>query len=209
MGYIFFPRDLVWREIGRIAFPLYCYALVLAHQHTSSRSRHLVRLLLIALLSQIPYNLALDPAGWNVVFSLLLSGAVLLLLDKYRSPWIAVPVILGALVLMDRLPFDYNAYGLLLVLIFRYLRPKWLVPAHFALNLIFLFYYGWLVQLLSIIPTIFIAYTPALWRKIEGVRAPRLLWRSFYPVHLTILAVWKILQFGNGVSIDWRSLINI
>lgn len=63
IGYIFFPQDLEWRYIGRIAFPIYCYALVQGHLHTSSKLRYLLRLLAIAVIAQIPYNLALDPEG--------------------------------------------------------------------------------------------------------------------------------------------------
>ena len=209
IGYIFFPYDLAWRYIGRIAFPIYCYALVQGHIHTSSRLRYLRRLLLIALIAQIPYNLALDPGGWNVVFTLLLSAAVLALLDKLPKLWYGIPVVIIAVLIMDHLPLDYNAYGLLLVLIFRYTRSYWLVLAHFALNVFYLFYYYWLVQMASIAPTILIALTPAFWVFLEKRRLPRWVWWSFYPAHLAILAMVKILFFKEWVSIEWRSLFSV
>lgn len=209
IGAIFFPWDLNWRYVGRIAFPIYCYALVQGHIHTSSRPRYLRRLLWIALIAQVPYNLALDPAGWNVVFTLLLSAVVLLLLDKLPHLWLGVPLVIVAVILMDYLPLDYNAYGLLLVLIFRYTSSYWLVLAHFILNVFYLFYNGWLVQMLSIAPTIAIALTPGMWRQLEKRRIPRWIWWTFYPAHLAVLAVVKIFFFREGFFIDWRGLLTL
>lgn len=209
IGYIFFPGELAWRYVGRIAFPIYCYALVQGHIHTSSRARYLRRLLVIALITQIPYNLALDPGGWNVVFTLLLSALVLTLLDKLPNLWARIPVVIAAVVVMDHLPLDYNAYGLLLVLVFRYTRSYGLVLAHLVLNIFYLFYYNWLVQMASIVPTILIALTPAFWVLLERKRLPRWVWWSFYPAHLAVLALVKILFFQEWVSIEWRSLFSV
>lgn len=209
IGYIFFPEELGWRYIGRIAFPIYCYALVQGHIHTKSRPRYLRRLFLIAAIAQVPYNLALDPGGWNVVFTLLLSAIVLVILDKLPSLWLGIPVVLAAIYLMDYLPLDYNAYGLILVLIFRYARSYGLILGHFLLNGFYLFYSGWLVQMVSIVPTIFIALTPGVWGLLEKRRLPRWVWWSFYPAHLAVLAAVKILNSQEWVIIDWRSLLTL
>lgn len=209
IGYIFFPGELGWRYIGRIAFPIYCYALVQGHIHTSSRPKYLLRLLLIAVITQVPYNLALDPGGLNVVFTLLLSAIVLVVLDKLPNPWLGAPIVIAVCVFMEYFPLDYNAYGLLLVLIFRYARSYWLVLAHFLLNVFYLFYNGWLVQMVSIVPTLLIVIVPVFWTYLERRRLPRWVWWSFYPAHLACLAVVKFLVFKDWVHIDWRSLINL
>ncbi|MEK3794015.1 TraX family protein [Paenibacillus sp. FSL R7-0204] len=209
VGLIFFPGELAWRYVGRIAFPIYCYALAQGYIHTSSRPRYLRRLLVIAVLAQIPYNLAIHPGGWNVVFTLLISALVLALLDKLPNLWAGIPVVAAAVLLMDALPLDYNAYGLLLVLIFRYTRSYVLVLAHLALNVFYLFYYNWLVQMASIIPTVLIALTPGFWVLLEKRRLPRWVWWCFYPAHLTILALVKFLFFKEWVFIEWRSLFSV
>ncbi|MFE4711775.1 TraX family protein [Paenibacillus sp. NPDC056722] len=209
IGAIFFPGEMTWRYIGRIAFPIYCYALVQGHIHTSSRSKYVLRLLFIALLAQIPYNLALNPGGWNVVFTLLLSVLVLVVLDKLPSPWLGVPVVAAAVLLMEYYPLDYNAYGLLLVLIFRYTRSHGLVLAHLALNIFYLFYYGWLIQMASLVPTLAIVYAPAIWTTLQRRRVPRWVWWSFYPVHLAVLALVRGLVNDHWMPIGWMQLLKL
>ncbi|WP_410511576.1 TraX family protein [Paenibacillus sp. BR2-3] len=192
IGYIFFPQEMAWRYVGRIAFPIYCYGLVQGHLHTTSRSKYLLRLLLIAIISQLPYNLAINPEGLNVVITLLLAAVILAVLDRLPNPWLGLPIIAVASVLMDYFPVDYGAYGLLLVLIFRYTKSYAMVLAHLALNILYLFYNGWLIQMASIVPTIIIAWGPAFWQRLEKHRIPRWVWWSFYPAHLLVLAIVKI-----------------
>ena len=191
IGYIFFPKDMAWRYIGRIAFPIYCYALVQGHIHTSSTRKYLWRLLLIALIAQLPYNLALDPEGLNVVFTLLFSALILAILDRTRSLWLGFPLIAGACFMMDHFPMDYGAYGLILVLIYRYTKTYTMVFAHLGLNIFYLFYNGWLIQMASLLPTLMIAFGPVLWGQLEMRRVPRKIWWSFYPGHLIFLTVAK------------------
>lgn len=194
IGLVFFPEQEIWRIIGRIAFPLYVYALVQGYIRTSSRSRYIMRLGVIALLSQIPYQLALDSSGLNVVVSLLAGVFVLLILDRTESMLISVLIVALASFVMDFIPFDYGAYGLLLILIFRYAPVHLLVRWHFLLNILFLFLNGWVLQLWSILPTVIFVYGEVLWRRLELLRVRSWLWRSFYPVHLSLLAIlqwWK------------------
>lgn len=189
VGLLFFPGEVLWRIIGRIAFPIYAYALVQGHVHTSNYRKYAIRLFLIAVLSQIPYQLAFDTNGLNVVATLFASSLVLRMLDSAKPGPLSAVIIAGVCVIMEVLPFDYGAYGLLLVLIFKYAGPGKAVAMHLLLNLVYLFAYGWVIQLASILPTIVIAYGPGLWRKLEAWRLTRWVWRAFYPAHLAVLAL--------------------
>ena len=77
LGVSFFPDVPFLRMIGRIAFPLYCFFIVLGLTRTRNQKRYLQRLLIIALISQIPYNLVFPTLRLNVVFGLL-AGAMLI-----------------------------------------------------------------------------------------------------------------------------------
>ena len=49
----------IMRVVGRIAFPIYIFLLVEGFFHSSNRGRYLGRLLLFALLSELPFDIAL------------------------------------------------------------------------------------------------------------------------------------------------------
>ncbi len=67
----------IFRLIGRIAFPLYCFMLVEGFVHTRNVKKYIGRLLLLAVVSEIPFDLAIYHKAiyWdfnNVVWTLLL-----------------------------------------------------------------------------------------------------------------------------------------
>lgn len=120
IGAAFFPGELIWRIIGRIAFPIYAYALVRGIRHTTSYGKYILRLTIITVLSQFPYQIALSRNGVNVVATLLVSALLIRLLEHMRPGILSILLIAGCSLLVEIIPFDYGAYGLLLVLIFRY-----------------------------------------------------------------------------------------
>ncbi|MCP1312105.1 conjugal transfer protein TraX [Paenibacillus tyrfis] len=192
-GKIFFPDVILWQLIGRMAFPIYCYFIVIGYQRTSNLNKYFSRLFLLGLVSQIPYMLALRVQGINAIGTLFLSLAVLYALDQIKSKGLKAGIVILGGFLLEFLTFDYGSYGLLLVLIFRYTKGHKMVGAHYLLNIAFLFYKGWLLQLASVVISAVIAYTPSLIRWTERVRVPRWLWRSFYPAHFVFLFLLALL----------------
>jgi hypothetical protein len=186
LGIVFFKNELIWRLIGRLAFPIYAFCIVQGYKHTRDLKKYMVRLLIIAAISQLPFMLALDIMGFNAVATLLVCIIVLYLLDK-RKGLHMIPVVAVIGVMLEVLNFDYGVYGLILVLIFKYTKRGYMVLCHFLLNIIFAIYKGWATELLSIISTLFIVYAPWIYSAFDRVKVPRWLWRSFYPAHLTVI----------------------
>ena len=65
------------RLVGRVAFPLFAFMIAEGAAHTRDRRRYALRLLLLAVISEIPFDLVaggtwLFPADQNTVFTLLL-----------------------------------------------------------------------------------------------------------------------------------------
>nr|WP_020616881.1 TraX family protein [Paenibacillus daejeonensis] len=198
VGLVFFPGDPLWRIIGRLAFPLYTYALVLGFFHTSNMKRYMLRLTVIAVISQIPYQWALHSDDINVVGTLLVSLLALVAMQRWSHP--ALMVLIGCLAayLLETLNFNYGYYGLALVLIYRYSQSHMQLLLHFLLNLSTLFAKFWETQLYSIFATAFLVYWPAFYRAFDRIPMPRWVWRSFYPGHLVLLGVAQFL-IPNGL----------
>ena len=81
IGGAFFPEVGVFRWIGRLAFPIFCYCLTVGLLYTHDVRKYLTRLGIFALVSQPFYILAFHPVGefwanltnWNIFFTLFLS----------------------------------------------------------------------------------------------------------------------------------------
>lgn len=189
IGLIWFPQDDTWRIIGRLAMPLYAYALVIGYFRTKNINQYFWRMTAIAALSQIPYSLAFGTWEINTVGTLLVCLVSLKLLDQLKSrPALQVSLAAFLLLLLEVVPCSYGAYLLVLVLIYRYVPKHGMAPAHLLLNIFYLFYMGWTIQLFSVVATLLLVYSPSMLQAADSIKVPRSLWRSFYPLHLAIIA---------------------
>lgn len=112
------------RDVGRIAFPIFAYGIAQGCVYTHSARRYLGRLLLFAVLSEIPYRLALRAGSlafglFNVFFTLLAGAACCQLVKFCRSKgrrwaWAAVAAIV---LLCEILGTDYGGFGVLCILL--------------------------------------------------------------------------------------------
>ena len=76
--------------VGRLAFPIFAFQLVEGFYHTSNRQAYFKRLLILALISEIPFNLMIVsspifPFHQNTVFTLLLGLWAISEIDNARK----------------------------------------------------------------------------------------------------------------------------
>lgn len=122
--------------IGRLAFPIFAFMLVEGYFHTRNLKHYALRLLIFALISELPFNLMCSgslfyPVHQNVLWTMLIGLGMIHLNEKacrtgkeyLRSAAMIGSVFLGGL--LGILTFcDYNAAGVLTVLIFYFFRGR-------------------------------------------------------------------------------------
>ena len=117
------------RKVGRISFPIYCFLLVEGFEHTRSFRKYAEKLLLFALISEIPWNLVHNGrfvySGQNVFFTLFLGLLGLWVLknlahDRRKQ----AAALLGLLLVSLNLHADYGAAGFGFILMMYVLRDK-------------------------------------------------------------------------------------
>lgn len=123
------PYYSLFRDIGRMAFPIFCFLLIEGFCHTSNRKRYGISLFLFALLSEIPFDLAVNPGRslWhyqNVLFTLLIGYLMIWGIEYcYGRLWLQILIPVLALGLAYWMKTDYSWKGVLLILLlylFRY-----------------------------------------------------------------------------------------
>ncbi len=174
--------------IGRIAFPIYCFLLIEGFIHTKNIARYSLRLFVFALISEVPFDLALfhkayTPMYQNVFFTLLIGLLTMWGLSKVKSRLngniiLSLLIIAAGLVLAEGLNTDYGAAGVLFILLlylYRYNKSMQLVVGCVSGILI-------LQEMAAPLSFLFIsAY--------NGERGLKLkyLFYTIYPVHLILL----------------------
>lgn len=114
------------RSIGRIAFPIFAFLLVEGFKKTKNRKKYFINLLIFALLSEIPFDLAnkgslMDFNQQNIFFTLLTNLAMLCVIegikiDKTDLKAIAEILIVLLFSLVSMLfKFDYSFFAPLVV----------------------------------------------------------------------------------------------
>lgn len=188
-GRMFVPHDPLWQLVGRLAFPIYTYLLVLGYQRTKNLRMYFIRLVLIGLIAQVPYMMAIRPNHINVIGTLIVGLFVLYALDRMNSLILKILLVAPFIFVMELLPFDYGFYGIPLLLIYRYTSGHGMVGLHAALNIAAIFIRGpaWILQLGSIGATLLFAYAPRIVSLVDSIKIPKWVWRSFYPAHFVAL----------------------
>lgn len=209
------PGNLWLTCVGRIAYPIFAFLTVEGYFHTGNFRNYLRRLLVLAVISEIPFNLLMGSsvfywAHQNVIWTFLIALCAIHLLEAVRQkPWLLMSRIAASAgitflaALLGLLSFaDYNAAGVLTVLIFYFFRGRkwwqyllqaaalwWLhgmvlkgmdIPVRIFSHLIFFPTQGF--ALLALIPI-------WLYRGKQGShsRAIRCICYAFYPLHMLIL----------------------
>lgn len=178
------------RVIGRISFPIFCFLLVQGFLTTSNIKKYILRILVFAILSEIPFDLAFFGSSFyqgaqNVMFTMLIGLLTLCGLKKYETNmYFKVGILILGCLSAYWLHTDYSYMGVALIVIFYMMRGN-------ALSMIFwaalLFFVDGGMQFYAVLALPFCTQYSA---EKEERRLPRYFFYAFYPVHLLVL--WGI-----------------
>lgn len=149
------PGNLWLTCVGRIAFPIFAFQITEGFFHTHDRKRYMTRMLLFALVSEIPFNLMVGgsvfyPFHQNVMFTFLIALFVLSKIENLCNQgfhtrsvilillWVFLGDIFATLAMVD-----YIGAGVLTVVLFYFTRGKkyswvWQLVGMYAINCIML-----------------------------------------------------------------------
>ena len=209
--------------IGRLAFPMFAFFLVEGFFHTHDKKKYCMRLLLLAILSELPINLMYSgllfyPFHQNVIWTLLTGFLCIWAIDTLRKKcpvWLWIPSILllsaVGYVLATLLMFDYYGEGVLTVIVFYLFHGKkwWQLAGQFAglywINVMLLAGMQIPLQLFGHAFEISeqglaLLCLPLLWcyhgRQGAHNRKIQLACYAFYPVHMLVLGILSKLIFS-------------
>ncbi|MDO4519908.1 MAG: TraX family protein [Eubacteriales bacterium] len=180
----------VSRDIGRIAFPIFCFLLVEGFIHTRNRFRYGWNLFLFALISEIPWNMwhnnghLLYPLKQNVFFTLFFGYVAFCLLEYFwENQWIQILSVIALLIIAYYFHADYGWKGFIFLLIMYWFRME--RPAQAVIGSCWL-HYEW-KALFAFIPINLYNGERGFIKGTFG----KYFFYAFYPVHILILLIIK------------------
>jgi len=202
IGMLFISFDTVTFAIGRVAFPLFAFLMIYNYiHHTSSPVKYIIRIFIVAVISQAPYALTIGEGSGmiNIMFTLSAGLFIVHVLDimiasktKLKQYTIAYAMI--TFFFAAGLVVDYIYLGLILIISYW----GWLrFPSHITFfvavfaTLFLNFPSGVIIMYCGLLAIVLILIVLML-----NVRVPRLnkwVYYFFYPVHLFAIHIAKIL----------------
>ena len=205
VGAILLPEVLALRCVGRLAFPIFAFFIAEGYAHTRDFGRYFRRLAILAVVSEIPFNLengaVFDLTRQNVLFTfclalLTLRGLEALGRERGFGRWAGCGLVLAAgFAAGELLRTDYGGWGVVTVALLYLCRDGkyaklWLLLAMAAVNGLGMGSLTMPVFSGEIPIQIFaVAALPVIWLY-NGQAGPKGLCRVFYvfyPAHLLVL----------------------
>lgn len=196
--------ESVLRIVGRLAFPIYCFLLVEGVFCTKSLKKYFLRLGLMLLLSELPFDLmCVGQWSWSrqsVMVTLLLGCVMVAYLPKIPGITGQTALIALCVLLADLFRGDYGGWGSLMIAVFALTRGKPNCVCWQAGGLALI---GWMmggpvvklygVQVPSQIFAALAIFPIGLYSGKKHTSAPWVQWAfyGFYPAHLMLLWLLK------------------
>lgn len=193
IGAVFFPSFQWMRIIGRISYPLYAFLLAEGVHYTRNPAKYGLRLLLVAVIAELPYDLLFSGEftwGKNSVMVTLLFGFAMGVCMKKCPLWGKCLVVLPLAFISRYTGGTYGMYGVLMIAMFLLTRDMpWRVFVQgVLLTLLSLRMAGFPTRLTTQIFAVAAIVPIALYSGKKQCSSKALQWgfTLFYPLHLIL-----------------------
>lgn len=204
LGYAIYGQFSAFNYIGRIAFPIFAFQISEGYHYTKNKKNYLMRLLMFALISQVPFMLfsSLFKEGFslNIFFTLLIGLVAIIGFEQCKDKkWLGIVLVLCLALSADTLHTDYGSWGVIMIFLFHFFREK-VLYRNLAFIALILFKYVPLFVLYQFFPPyLFLAIGTLLslvfihlYHGKKG-RDTKYALYVFYPIHLTLLYLFHLL----------------
>lgn len=126
----------ILNDLGRVAYPIFAFMLVEGFYHTSNLKKYILRMLVFAFISEIPFNLMTNgvfiyPYHQNVMWTFVIALLLMAWIEQTRKKGVLWKTILVS-ILATGIGFlagfasfaDYFGFGVLAILAFYFFRGK-------------------------------------------------------------------------------------
>ena len=203
--------------VGRIAFPLYAFLIAEGCRKSRNIERYILRLLIFSAISEIPYDLALDPINQissgiiqrisflshtNIFFTLALGAIAIrgcqILRDRKKTRWLSILPVAACAAIGAIIDADYSWLGVLLIVSAYVPQKKWtqVISMFAVLAVLYIGYASFWFQSFDTENVLFLlgsAISLVLILIYRGKQGPRMKWFFYisYPLHLAILFLMR------------------
>lgn len=189
IGAIFFQDYIIFRFIGRISFPIFCFLLVEGFFNTKDIKKYLLRLGMFALISEIPFDLLFSNSllsfnSQNIFLELFIGILMLFCISRSPNIFAKIGIALAFCAVSFFSMADYGITGMAMMLTFYVCRKRY-IPQIILVTLIN--YLHGFIQWFAVTAMIPIG----LYNGKQG-RKLKYFFYIFYPAHLLILYIIRL-----------------
>ena len=184
---------ILFRLIGRLAFPIFCFFLVEGYLLTRNKARYFLRLTICAIVAEVPFDLclsssAIDFSHQNTVFTLMLGLIAITCIEKANKLednrlLVQILAFIVCSAAASLLNFDYGWGGIAFIVVLYLFRSNNKLRIIFSAFILLFCGLGEVIGVISII--IANKYNQNMYRL-------KYFFYVFYPLHLLLLHIIRL-----------------
>lgn len=192
----------VTEYFGRISYPLFAFLLVEGYIHTSNLKKYYKRLIIFAVISQIPFMLFRTLVGeWlmlNIMFTLLMGLLAITAYDKIKNEYISFPICILIILMADFINVDYGWFGVTTILMLYIFRKSKILKSLSYFFVVILYFYIMKVDFTNIgtmklLGAYCLPIIPIVLYNGKKGKSIKYFFYWFYPIHMIVLYIIGIL----------------